>query len=61
MDAQHFPFYIILSNYVSSILFDQDKDYNVRQIGFHVCIKMHCCKRHVCKRKTLFGQPNIKI
>ena len=29
MDAQHFPFYIILSNYVWSILFYQDEDYNV--------------------------------
>ena len=63
VDTQHFPFYIILSNYVWSILFYQDKDYNVRQIRFHVCIKMRCCKRRVCKRrvckrKTLFGQPN---
>ena len=40
MNAQHFSFYIILSNYVWSILFYQDKDYNVRQIRFHVCIKM---------------------
>ena len=53
MDAQHFPFYIILSNYVWSILLYQDKDYNVRQIRFHVCIKMHRCKRRVRKRKTL--------
>ena len=59
MDAQHFPFYIILSNYVRSILFYQDKDHNVRQIRFHVCTKMRRCKRRVCKRKTLFGQPNI--
>ena len=34
-------------------------DHNVRQIRFHVCIKMRRCKRRVCKRKTLFGQPNI--
>ena len=37
MDAQHFPFYFILSNYVWSILFYQNKDHNVRQIKFHVC------------------------
>ena len=30
----------------------------LRQIRFHVCIKMRRCKRRVCKRKTLFGQPN---
>ena len=58
MDAQHFPFYIISSNYVRSILFYQNKDHNARQIRFHVCTKMHC-KRRVCKRKTLFGQPNM--
>ena len=57
----HFPFYIILSNYVWSILFYQNKDHNVRQIWFHVCIKMRRCKRRVCKRKTLFRQPNIYI
>ena len=61
MDAQHFPFYIILSNYVWSILFYQNKNHNVRQIRFHVCIKMHRRKRRVCKRKTLSGQPNIYI
>ena len=59
MDAQHFQFYIILSNYIRSILFYQNKDHNVRQIRFHVYIKMHSCKRHVCKRKILFGQTNI--
>ena len=53
MNAQYFPFYIILSNYVWSISFYQDKGYNVWQIRFNVCIKM--C---YCKRKTLFGQPN---
>ena len=57
MDAQYFPFYIILSNYVWSILFHQNKDHNVRQIRFHVCIK-HRCERRVSKRKTLFGQPD---
>ena len=62
MDAQDLSFYIILSNYVRSILFYQNKDHNVRQIRFHVCIKIHRCKRRICKRKTLFGQPNkIKI
>ena len=49
----HFHFYIILSNYVRSILFYENKDHNVRQIRFHVCIKMHRCKR-----EALFGQPN---
>ena len=51
MDAQHFSFYIILSNYVRSIFFYQDKDHNVWYIRFHVCIMMHRCKRRVCKRK----------
>ena len=60
MDVQHFLFYIILSNYVWSIFFYQNKDHNVRQIRFHVCIKMRHCKRRVCRRKTLNGQPNIK-
>ena len=55
----HFPFYIILSNYVWSTLFYQNKDHNVRQIRFHVCIMMLRCKRRVCKRKTLFEQLNI--
>ena len=53
-----FLFYIILSNYVRSILFYQNKNHNVRQIRFHVYIKMRCSKRCVCKRKTLSGQPN---
>ena len=44
MDA-HFPFYIILSNYVWSILFYQNKDHNARQIRFHVRIKMRRCNR----------------
>ena len=56
MRAQHFSFYIILSNYVRSSLFYQNKNHNVRQIRFHVCIKVRRCKRRVCKRKTLFGQ-----
>ena len=30
MDAQYFPFYIILSSYVWSILFYRNKDHNVR-------------------------------
>ena len=58
MDTQHLLFYIILSTYVRSILFYQNKDHNVRQIRFHVCIKMHRCKRRAYKRRTLFGQPN---
>ena len=59
MNAHHFLFRIILSNYVWSVLVYQNKDHNVRQIRFHVCIKMHRCKRRVYKRKTLSGQPNI--
>ena len=51
MDAQHFPFYIILSNYVRCILFYQNKDHKVRQIRFHVCIKRHGCKSRVCKER----------
>ena len=35
MDAQRFPFYIILPNYVWSISFYQNKDHNVRQIRFN--------------------------
>ena len=54
MDAQYFPSYIILSNYVWSILFYQNKDHNVRRIRFHVCIKMHRCKRRVCWILSLF-------
>ena len=34
------------------------KNHDVRQIRFHVCIKMRRCKRRVCKRKTFFGQSN---
>ena len=60
MDAQHFPFYIILSNYVCSILFHKNKNHNVRRIRFHFCIKIHRWKRRVCKGKTLFGQPSTK-
>ena len=59
MDAQYFPFYIIC--FISSILFYQNKDHNVRQIRFHVSIKTRRCKRRVCKRKTLSGQPNSKF
>ena len=61
MDAQYFTFYIILSNYVWSILFYQNKDHNIRQIRFHVCVKMYRCKRRVYKRETLFGQLNMII
>ena len=58
MDAQYFSFYIILSNYVRSILFYQNKDHNVRQIRFLLCIKMYRYKRQVCKRKIFSGRPN---
>ena len=61
MNAQHFPLYITLSNYVWSILFYEIKDHNVRQIRFHVGIKIRCCKGRVCKRKTLSGQPNTYL
>ena len=61
MDAQHFEFYIILSNYVWTILSYQTKDHNVRHIRFQVCIKMRCLKRRVCKGKTLSGQPSTFI
>ena len=51
MDAQRFPFYIILSNYLWSISFYRDKDSNVRQIRFHVCIKMRRCESRVKERR----------
>ena len=54
MDAQHFSFYIILSNYVSSILFYQNKDHNVRQIKFHVRIKMRRCKKDIFVKERYF-------
>ena len=38
-------------------LFYQNKDHNVPQIRFHVCIKMH----RFCKRKTHSGQPNTNV
>ena len=53
MDAQH------LSFYKRFLPFYQNKDHNVRQIRFHVCIKTRCCKGRVCKRKTLSRHPNI--
>ena len=56
---RRFLFYIILSNYVRSMLFYRDKHRDILQTWFHVCMKMHRCKRHVCERKTLSGQPNI--
>ena len=58
MDAQYFSFCIILSNYVRSILFYRNKNHDVRQIRFRVCMKMRRCKRRICKRKTFLGQPN---
>ena len=61
IDVQCILFYIILSNYVGSILFCWDKRRDISQIWFHVCMKVHCCKKHVCERKILFGQPNIFI
>ena len=60
IDAQRLLFYIILSNYVRSILFCRDKHRDISQTCFHVCMKVHCCEKHVCERKTLFGQPNTK-
>ena len=41
-------------------MFYQNKDHNVRQSRFHVCIKMRWYKRRVCKRKAFFGQSNIR-
>ena len=58
IDAQHFLFYIILSNYARAILFSRDKHRDISQTWFHVCTKVHCCKKHVRERKTLSGQPN---
>ena len=57
--AQRLLLYIILSNYVRSILFCRDKHRHISQTWFHVCTKMHYRKKHVCERKTLFGQPNV--
>ena len=61
IDAQCFLFYIILSNYVRSILFCWDKLRDISQTRFHVCTKLHCCKKHVCEKETLSGQPNTYI
>ena len=61
IDAQHFLFYIILSNYVRSILFCWDKHRDISQPWFHVCMVVHCCKKHVCERKRLSGQPNMSV
>ena len=58
MDTRHFSFYIILSNYVRSILSIKIKTITFDRLGFTFGIKVHRCKRRVCKRKTLFGQPN---
>ena len=61
IDAQRFSFYIILSNYIRSILLCWDKHRDISLTWFHVCMKVHCWKRHVCERKTLFGQSNISL
>ena len=61
MDAQRFMFYIILSNYVRSILFCWDKHRDISQTWFHIFTKVHCCKKHVCERRTLSGQPNMPM
>ena len=58
IDARCLLFYIILSNYIRSILFCWDKHHDISQTWFHVCMKVHCFKKHVCERKTLSGQPN---
>ena len=58
IDAQRILFYIILSNYVRSILFRWDKHRDISQTWFHVSMKVHCCKKH--ERKTIFGQPSTK-
>ena len=56
MDAQYFPFYIILSSCVRSILFYQNEDHNVRQIRFHVCMDNHYRLRGILFR---LGTPRI--
>ena len=58
IDAQGFLFYIILLNYLRSILFCWDKHRDISRTWFHVCMKVHC-KKHICERKTLPEQPNI--
>ena len=45
IDAQRFSFYVILSNYVRSILFCWDKHRDISQTWFHVYTKVHCCKK----------------
>ena len=56
IDAQRFFFYIILSNYVRSILFCSDKHRHISHTYFHVCYK-----NHDCERKILSGQHNTSL
>ena len=52
IDAQRILVYIILSNYLRSILCCWDKHRDISQT-FHVCMMVHCCKS-----TTRSGQPN---
>ena len=54
IDAQRSLFYIILSNYVRSILFCWDKHRDILQIWFHVCMKVHCCKKITFAKEKYF-------
>lgn len=60
IDAHNRLFYIILLNYVWSILFHWDKNRNVWETTFHVYVKMHCCKTRVwdnlIMRFVIFGK-----
>ena len=53
INAQRFLFYIILSNYVRSMLFCWDKHRDISQTWFHVCMKVHWCETQ--------EQPNIML
>ena len=55
IDAQCILFYIILPNYVQSILFCWDKHRDISQTWFHVCTKHKVIKfkgYQVCKYET---------
>ena len=47
IDAHNRLFHIILLIYVWYILYYWDKNRNVWETKFHVCVKMHYCERHV--------------
>ena len=60
MDVQHFPFYIILSNYARSILFYQNEDHNVRQIRFHVCINKNAVVKDCINKNVVVKDVSVK-